>query len=376
MSKINKDAPEKVTKEHLDRAITYYKEHKNDKTPIKAKDIIECASQVEGLDARSAFGKELLLMMEEFDIFLPKAHQYIPKNTVKLTENQEDFIRNNASKMKWFDCARTLFDDVENLTQSSNEAKAVKAFYNTLPESLKLSQTHQDSDTRYHPPKTLDRVISRVNQYILHGINKEKITNAQKNDCNALIGYLNNHRFTKQINQYDKIDERESFEDAFIRYTYDKSDLSQEEIDQYILLASEVVSGFKNQRVINLLQMSLEEEATRHADGDDDRGTLSIKLAEQIKAAQEEHNKCVARQGKLISDLQGKRSDRIKNRLNTSGSFLNVIDAWKQEETRKKMLKFAERRREALAQQIDEFETMDEMKAEFFGITREELLEE
>lgn len=378
MSKINDGAPSVATKQHIDRALKYYKEHQGDKTPPKAKDIIEYAANQEGLDARSAFGKDLLEKLVEFDIFPARAHKYIHKKAINLEPEQEEYIRGNASRMKWFDCARALFPNIDNLTTSSNEARAVKVFYDSLPASLKLEDTSNDaSDSTYYPPKSLEKIISRINKYVLHGINKDKITNAQKNDCNALLGYMNNYRFTQQMNRYEKQDERDTFEDAFVRYTYDKADLTQEEIDQYLLLAGEVVAGFRNNKIISLLQRSLEREAENRANQDEDnRNDLSIKLAEQIKQAQEEHNKCVARQVKLFESLQGKRSERIKNRLSSSGSFLNVIDAWKQEETRKKMIKFAQKRREALAVQLDEYQTMDDMKVEIFGITREELLDE
>jgi len=59
-----------------------------------------------------------------------------------------------------------------------------------------------------------------------------------------LINYLHTYRFIRQMNSFDKAEDRNSCEDAFVRYTYDKPDLTQEEIDQYIELANSTVTRY------------------------------------------------------------------------------------------------------------------------------------
>jgi len=181
MKSINKDLPKEVSKIHIDRAIEFYEKRKEDKIPPKAKEIIQYAlgeDANENVDARSKFGKDLLSKLSTFGIFPNRAHQYTPVNTFQLTENQEEFIRNNACRIKWFDAAKQLFPEEPNMNPASVEARAVKAFYDALPENLKM-QSDNLADKNYSAPKTLDRAVARVNKYILDGINKEKITNSQ-----------------------------------------------------------------------------------------------------------------------------------------------------------------------------------------------------
>lgn len=372
MKNINDDIPTTVTKEHLDRAIEYYEKNKDQNPPPKAKDIIQYAAQ-QDVDARSKFGKELMEQISRFGIFPTRAHQYAPKNIIRLTEEQEEFIRNNASRMRWFDCAKQLFPELPHLNPVNVEARAVKAFYDSLPENLKLSD--DSADRKYSPPKTLERAVVRVNKYILDGINKEKITNSQKNNMLALIKYLNGYRFMNQINSYQLEEDRDAFEDCFIRYTYDKHDLTQEEIDQYIILSSEVVIAKNTKTIVDMLQKTL-TDAYDPSNEDGNDGAMTMKLVEAIKGSQNEYNQCITRQNKLIENLKGKRADRIKNKLETNKSFANVIEAWKEEETRIKMLKFAEMRRARMKDGfLKDFQSMDDMTAEIFGLTEEEVLD-
>ena len=59
---------------------------------------------------------------------------------------------------------------------------------------------------------------------------------------------MHTFRFNHQINNYETQNDRDLFESSFIRYTYDKPDLTQEEVDQYIVLSSEVVISANIQR--------------------------------------------------------------------------------------------------------------------------------
>ena len=68
-------------------------------------------------------------------------------------------------------------------------------------------------------------------------------------------------RFNHQINSLAATTDRELFESSFIRYTFDKGDLTQEEVDQYIVLATEVVIAANIQGRIEHLQGLLDDSA-------------------------------------------------------------------------------------------------------------------
>jgi hypothetical protein len=99
-------------------------------------------------------------------------------------------------------------------------------------------------------------------------------------------------------------------------------------------------------------------------------------LVESISTAQTEYNQCVNRQQKLLESLKEKRSDRLKKQIKDNASILNLVEMWKEEETRKKMIELAEARKRIVKSEIDNLASMDDFKARILGISEEEILNE
>jgi len=171
------------------------------------------------------------------------------------------------------------------------------------------------------------------------------------------------------MNTYEDVTSRELFESSFVRYTYDKSDLTQEEVDQYIVLATEVVIAANIQRRVERLQQHMDTSAE-----DSDGRRIAMALVDAINTAQTEYNQCVNRQQKLLESLKEKRSDKLKKQINNSASILNLIEVWKDEESRKKMIALAELRKKTLKDEIDNLTTMEEVKARIMGLSEDEVL--
>jgi len=184
-----------------------------------------------------------------------------------------------------------------------------------------------------------------------------------------LLGYMNTYRFIHQINSYSSIPVRDLFESSFVRYTCDKNDLTQEEVDQYIVLSSEVVIASNIQHRVEHLQNLLDDAAN-----DTDGRRIAMSLVEAINTAQNEYHQSVNRQQKLLESLKEKRSDRLKNQLKENASILNLVEMWKSEESRTKMIKLANMRKEAVAEEVEKLSTMDEIKARIMGISEDEVL--
>jgi hypothetical protein len=192
---------------------------------------------------------------------------------------------------------------------------------------------------------------------------------AQRKAVNALIGYLLTYRFTHQINSYITPSDRDLFESSFIRYTHDKYDLTQEEVDQYIVLSCEVVIAstvqLRVERLSNLMDTSAD---------DTDGRRMSMSLIEAISSCQTEYNQCINRQTKLLNDLKEKRSTRLSKELKNNASILNLVEMWKEEESRKKMIKLAEIRKTVLTDEVERLTTMDELKGKILGLSEDEVL--
>ena len=172
-----------------------------------------------------------------------------------------------------------------------------------------------------------------------------------------------------QISNYSSQDNRELFESSFVRYTHDKPDLTQEEVDQYIVLSAEVVIASNIQIRVERLQELL-DQAAEETEGK----RMAMSLVESINTAQTEYNQCVNRQQKLLSDLKQKRSDRLSKQIKENASILNLVQMWKDEESRKKLIKLAETRKLAIKEEIGNLSAMDDVKARIMGLTEDEAL--
>lgn len=319
-------------------------------------------------DGRSKYGRLVKDILVQKGLKAKASHQYQPKEKVKLSEEDSEFIDNNYRMMSFVEMARMLFND-SSLSNLSPEARSVQEYIQSLnpEEGFQAGEIPQEE---YKPPKTIDRAVSKINRYILEGIDRSKITASDKKNCEMLIRYLHTFRFLHHMNHLSTNVDRELYESSFVRYTHDKPDLTQEEVDQYIVLSGEAVIASNIQRRVEHLQGLLDDAAN-----DTEGRRISMALVESINTAQNEYHQSVNRQHKLLDDLKQKRSHRLKNQLEENASILNLVEVWKEEEGRKKMIALAEMRKEAIAEEIDNISSMDEIKARVLGLTKEEVLE-
>ena len=99
-----------------------------------------------------------------------------------------------------------------------------------------------------------------------------------------------------------------------------------------------------------------------------------MSLVEAIGKAQNYYHQSVGRQNKLLSDLKEKRSDRLKNQIKENASIINLVQMWKEEESRNKLIQLAELRKKVVKSEIDNLSSMDEVKARILGIGPDEIL--
>ena len=324
------------------------------------------------LDGRSKEAREIKEFLATHSVKPKGAQVYTPKDEVPLSDEQKEFIANNISTMTSVEIARTLFNN-KTLSNLNRETRAVNDYSKTLDNKVAHQQDVEEVPSgEYRPPKTFERMIQRANRYIHEGVDKEKMSAKQKKEINSLISYMNTYRFIHQINMYQTQSDRDLYESSFVRYTYDKADLTQEEVDQYIILSNEVVISSSIQRRSEKLQKLLDETADS-ADGSEGV-KISMSLIEAINTAQNEYNQCVNRQQKLLGDLKEKRSDRLKGQIKENASILNLVQMWKEEESRRQLLKLAELRKQAVNQEIERLSTMDEIKSKILGLSEDEAL--
>ena len=325
--------------------------------------------EAENLDGRSKEGRAVKAFLASRDLKAKTSSTYDKKQRLELIEEQKEFIKNNYTLMTFVEVAKVLFKD-NTLTNLSIESITVKEYIDTLDTSKAFEPEPNEVPVReeYKPPRTFDKMAYRVLKYVKDAFDKEKIRPQDKKNVESLINYVNTYRFLHQINSYQTELDQILFESTFVRYTHDKFDLTEEEVDQYIILSSEVVISADIQRRKEDLNILLRQSM------DESDGRASMALVEIIGKVETEYNQCVKRQQTLLNDLKEKRSDRLKKKQDDSASILNLVEMWKNEENRVKMLKLAEIRKQNVKEEISELSSMDEIKCRILGISEEEIL--
>lgn len=336
--------------------------------PPSLSELVRLCFDREDLDGRSKEGKAVKNFLALRQIKPKKSHEYQPKGLIELTQEQKEYVSNNCQMMTGLEISRILFKN-ELLTNLSQETRSILEYMKEIPSNMRFQPSNNENIATedYKPPRSEERIIAKINRYILDGIDKTKINHKTKREIKSLIGYMNTYRFCHQINLYSDEDDRDLFESSFVRYTYDKSDLTQEEVDQYIVLATEVVISSSIQQTITALQNQI-DIATQ------EDGKIPMAVVEASSTARKEYNDCVNRQQKLLQDLKVKRSERLSKQVKDTASIINLVQMWKEEESRSKLLKMAEMRKQIVEKEIDRLSTMDEVKCKILGISRDEIL--
>lgn len=323
----------------------------------------------EGHDGRSLEARAIKKFLASRNI-QAQTTKLPPTEKIELSEAHKEYIKNNVSTMTSIEMARILFAN-NSLNNFNGETRVVNEFIKSFNPIVVFNQQEEDDvpSGKYQAPETLDEVIKRVSIFLNFLPDRSKITASQRKNLDMLIGYLHTYRFIAQMNCFDKQSDRKLCEDAFIRATYDKPDLLQEEIDQYIEYANQVVNGSKVQRRKEKLESVLEEITGN----DPDTIKISMSLVEAIGKASTEFHQCKQREQKLLDDLKQKRSVRLSKQLQDNASILNLVQLWKEEEGRTALLKHAEKEQKAIAEEVENLSTMAEVKARIFGLVKNEI---
>jgi len=260
--------------------------------------------------------------------------------------------------------ARIVFPD-RQVRPLSAEQRAVLAEIRNVNPDIMPSQDSGALNT-YIPPKATSRIIKKINDATGIGLEESKI-NRQKQICvERLMVNLSNSRFLKIINNYLGEEDRVLFEHEFIRLTWDKPDLTADEINLYLNVCKEVI----NLEVVSAHLNKLNDMF----DVADEQAEMSMRLAEIIKAKSSEYHQCETRIENLTKKLQGDRGERMKKMQKENASFLSIVQLFQEEEERKTMVRIAEMQKETVKEEAERLEGMAEWKARVLGIGQQDVL--
>ncbi len=318
----------------------------------------------DSLDGRSKEGRAVRKFLVENSIdFRTTSRQ--PTENIEFTREQREFILQQAENgLSSLEIARIIFAD-RRVTPLSTEQRAVLSEIRAVNPDILPSQDSGALNS-YISPKSPSRIIKKINDATGIGLDEPKL-NRQKQICIEKLGTnLSNSRFLKIINNYLNEGDRVLFEHEFIRLTWDKPDLTADEINLYLNVCKEVINLEVISAHLNKLNNMFDEA--------DEQQEMSIRLAEIIKAKSSEYHQCETRIENLTKKLQGDRGERMKKMQKENASFLSIVQLFQEEEERKTMVRIAEMQKEAVKQEADRLEGMAEWKARVLGISQDDVL--
>jgi hypothetical protein len=333
----------------------------------KVQDLILLTRQCfedETLDGRSRQGRAVRKFLTENAIDY-KTTSRPPAEAIEFTSEQIEFILDQAKDgLSSLQIAQIVFPD-KQVRPLSAEQRAVLAQIREVNPDIMPSQDSGALNS-YISPKSPSRIIKKINDATGLGLDEPKL-NRQKQVCVEKLGTnLSNSRFLKIINNYLNEEDRVLFEHEFIRLTWDKPDLTADEINLYLNVCKEVINLEVISAHLNKLNNMFDEA--------DEQQEMSIRLAEIIKAKSSEYHQCETRIENLTKKLQGDRGERMKKLQKENASFLSIVQLFQEEEERENMVRIAEMQKLAVKEEADRLEGMSEWKARVLGIGRDDVL--
>lgn len=332
---------------------------------------------IEDADGRSKEGRVIKELLASKGLKWRTTADYQPKPRLELTEENKEFIKKHCDKMTLVDLARFVFNN-PSITNLHVETKTIAEYIKTISADVPRNIAEQAEDVpmeaKYKPPKSVQGVFIKVERHVLnHGMDKNNFKASEKKQLEMLLAYMNTDRFVRQINIYDTQISRDLFESSFVRYTYDKSDLTEEEVDQYIVLAHEAVNSINIQIRIERLQKIMDEATTNVNPGE--KARLAMSLVDAINTLQTEYNQSTTRFNTLLNSLKGKRADRLAELRSAHASILNLVQTWREEKSRLKYLVVADLRKQDLEKAVDELTSVADIRARVLGLDRREIID-
>lgn len=342
---------------------------RGEKNPPSIKELVEHIFG-KGTDIRAYEGRAVKDFLVDNAIKYTTS-DYNKKPNFELDENKKAFIANNYTMMNCLEIAKELFHP--NVTPVGMEVRSISNYIKSeLNEKFAFEgKTELVDSTDYRPPKTMASAATRVNKYILNCISQEEFKKDSKIQqfLKSLIRFCHQHRFVNIITQLKSASEKENFEGCYVRYVWDKPDLTEEELDLYINLCKDLIDEGRLQKEESSLQSLLETSAN-----DNEGKKLSMSIADALDNLRNKINENKKRQLTLIESLQGKRNDRIDNKSKQSNSLLQLLDFWKNYENRQLMLKLAEERAKKVKDEIKRIENLDDLKMQVWGLDPGEII--
>jgi len=335
-------------------------------------DITKAVFGDDSLDGRTKEGRAVRFFLSEQNLDY-NTTKSVAEEAASLSADQKEFLLNSERiiGMNPLEIARIVFENESIQSLSSYHRVVIDYLKQQRPDLLDDSEI--PADGRWVNPKSLRATLRRVNKWTFEdlGDNPEELSTRNRKNIQQLMKYMSSHKLSETINAYKEISDRELFESEFVRATWDKPDLTIDELNLYMTICANYVRIKHIQTRISSLNRLLIEQQDNSAEGGRD---LTISLTERLKSTSDELNQTEKRVEALITRLNGDRAKRKEKHMSDNSSFLSLVEEFQQKESRDRYAHIANLQNKAVEEEAERMERVADIKARVFGISRDELL--
>lgn len=312
------------------------------------------------IDGRSREGRAVRKFLAEENLeYQTTAKEKLPD--ILLNEQQTDFIKAQAQNgLSAFQIAEILFPE-GNIRRLCKEHLTVLEFLRQY-EPAYVHDSETAVNRSYNPPKLIITCVKKVNMYTLQNLEEDKLDHEQVECISSLLRSLSAPRLIQVISNYTSMKDRELFEAEFIRATWDKPDLTSDEINLYINVCVDYINLKNISSHIEKLNTMFNEV--------EDQQDMTVRLAEVLKSKTDEYDKCEKRMESLIKKLNGDRAERLKNQQKDNATIISLVKNFQAESERRRMIEIAEMQKKLVEEEVERLDNMDSWKARILGISK------
>ena len=186
----------------------------------------------ESLDGRTKEGRAVRKFLAEESLeYVTTAWEKV--DDIELDDRQIEFTKAQAKNgLSAFQISELLFPEL-NIKRFCKEHMSVLGFLREY-EPAYVHDSESAVNRAYSPPKLFSTALNKVNEYSHEGLVEERLNLEEKECIYRLLKGLSAPRFIQVISTYSSMKDRILFEAEFVRATWDKPDLTSDEINLYI----------------------------------------------------------------------------------------------------------------------------------------------
>ena len=312
------------------------------------------------IDGRSKEGRAVREFLAEENLeYKTTKREKVPD--IQLTDEQIEFIKAQAqNNLSAYQIAEILFPDV-NVKRFCKEHMTIVEFLREY-EPAYVHETETALNKTYNPPKIFSTALKKINTFTLKEMHEDKLSHDEIDCVESLMRSLSAPRFIQVISNYNSMKDRELFEAEFVRATWDKPDLTSDEINLYINVCVDYINLKNISSHIEKLNTMFNEV--------EDQQDMTVRLAEVLKSKTDEYDKCEKRMESLIKKLNGDRAERLKNKRQDNATIISLVKNFQAESERRRMIELAEMQKKLVEDEVARLDNMDSWKARILGISK------